>query len=153
MSGTRPRASYSEPPPAGREDEATTAVPTATDPVAVAVIAASPAFARRLEAVLGPRRVAPFTVSDQGTLGELGQAPSLVLVDCTDFAPVEASSLAVSLSSLPGTTVRVVWGSNLPYGRSLVEAMLQADVPHTPIDRQEGLEPLLDLIRARQRAL
>lgn len=150
-SGTRPRSRLPSVPPAAPRDDATTAVPTAKDPVSVAVVASSESFARRLGVVLGPRRVAPFSVASVDVLWGLDASPALVLVDCTDFAPIEADDLSRVLAALPPTTVRVVWGSNLPYGRSLLRALSRDEVPHTPIDRKEGIEPLLDLIRARQR--
>jgi len=142
----RPRAE-----PSPRERDATTAVPTAREPVSVVVLAAGNAFAHRLGTALGPRRVTARTTADPARLGERRPTPAIVVVDATDFAAVEPRAVASALRDLPGTTVRLVWGSELPYGRSVTAALFRAGVEHTTCDRNEGIDPLVDLVRSRHR--
>lgn len=132
-------------------EDTTTTIPTGPDPVVVAVVAASKSFASRLSIALGPRRVSPAAVRSLGDLTDMAVEPPIVLVDATDFPSIEPSALVESLASMPSTTLRVVWASELPYGRRLVGELERAAVPCTPLDRKEGIEPLLDMVRARQR--
>ena len=135
---------------ANREDDATTAIPTGRDPVLVAVVANGGALASRLAAALGADRVSPVTVRSIEALASLDKEPGVVVVDGTDFAAIEAPDLAEALGRLSPTTARVVWASDLPYGRRIAHALAQARMPHASIDRREGVEPLLDVVRSRK---
>ncbi len=137
--------------PFAREDEATTTIPTARDPVTVVVVAGSRSFASRLSVALGPRRVAPITVATVDDMARLSVEPAVVVVDSSDFAAIDPTGLARALGTLSATTLRTIWGSDLPYGRTLVAAMSRAGVSCTALDRREGIDPLLDMVRARQR--
>ncbi len=139
--------------PKGRDADATRAVPTHSAPVAVAVIAAHSGFADRLRAALGPRRVTPTSVSDPRQLPDVAPTPAIVILDGSDFTTIEPRTIAQLIGRLPGMVTTVVWASDLPYGRSVLAPLEQAGLTVVPLTRGEGIDPLLDLIRSRRRAL
>lgn len=145
--GRRP----SERPPAP-DGEATVAVPTDEHPVAVLVVSAGPWFGGRLAAALGPDRVGPVFASDevgvQAALAEHG--PAIVIVDATDFPAMDPESAAATLRGLPSTATAAVWGGELPYGRRVAFALQESGVDAMTFPRKNGIDPLLDLIRARR---
>lgn len=136
--------------PVGRD--ATTAVPTSTAAVPVTVVSSGSGFAERLVAALGPRRVSARAVGAIESLSALQETPAIVIVDATDFAPIEPADLSQALSTLPSTTAHVIWACDLPYGRRTVDAMHADNLANVALPRDEGVEPLLDLIRSRRRA-
>lgn len=120
-------------------------------PVFVVVIAGSGALAGRLQAALGP---AMMTAIPTTSMEQLHQhiavgAPQVVLIDAADFANIEPDTLALVLEQLPATTVRGIWGADLPYGVAIIRALAARGSPVTPLDRREGIAPLLDLVRSR----
>jgi hypothetical protein len=144
----KPAPAMLTPPP--DTGDRTRTVPTASKPVEVAVIAGGRAFADRLALVLGPRRVAPRQMADVRLLGSLKEAPAIVVVDATDFTASPPDAIARALLRMPVTTVRAIWAAELPYGRTLSEVLDRSAVPHITMHQSEGIEPLLDLIRARR---
>ncbi len=154
LEGSEPEIVISEmrsDPPASspKSRESTQAVPTHRSPVQVLVIAGGDAFERRLAASLGPRRVAPFSAGNLKNVRRHRTA-AIVLVDATDFARIEPVELADELAGLPDTTARVIWGADLPYGRGVLAAMQQIGVAVVSLNRLDGFDPLLDLIRSRR---
>ncbi len=139
----------STPPPRGREADATRAVPTTSTPVPVLVIAGSDAFERRLASALGPARIAPASASTVHDIKRFRNS-AIVLVDATNFPPIEPVDLADELAGLPETTAKVVWGADLPYGRGVVAAIEPIGTHVVSITRADGIDPLLDLIRSRR---
>lgn len=121
-------------------------------PVFVVVVSGTSEFASRLSAVLGPTLLTAIPASTMEQLEEHLSiaAPQIVLVDAADFASIEPERLGVVLGKLPATTVRAIWGVDLPYGASILRALVERGAPATPLDRREGIEPLLDLIRSRR---
>ncbi len=143
QSGSAPRKS--------REDDATRAVPTHKRPVKVRVIAGGPGFATRLRYVLGPTRIEVASSADPDALvREAPPAPSIIIVDATDFPPHGPDAIVRALDGLPPTTTRVLWASELPFGQRCREAFLEAAEEIVALTRAEGIEPLLDLIRSRK---
>jgi hypothetical protein len=103
--------------------------------------------------VLGDGVVAPFVVGAASSVRarlEGRGAPDVVLVDATDFPPVEPDELATALATGPSTLVRVLWGADLPYGRGVVAAATARGVALIALERAHGVEPLLDLVRSRR---
>jgi hypothetical protein len=137
----------------GRELAATLEVPRDKGAVTVLVIAGSDEFAARLEAALGPARVATRTATTLREVEALtapSRASSIVLVDAMEFPPVEPVALAGLLGGLPASTVRAIWGADLAYGSVVLSELIGRGLPATPLDRREGIEPLLDLVRSRR---
>lgn len=134
------------------DPDATMSIPLSTRPVTVLVVAGGALLERRLAASLGPQRVAPSSVSDEATLRRYAASRgiALVLVDATDFASIDPRVVATSLAALPPATARAVWGAELPYGRSVVRACEAAGATVIALERSEGFEPLVDLVRSRR---
>lgn len=132
-----------------RDADSTRSMPTLRRPVPVMVLGASDRFTERLDAVLGPKRVETLPCHDLDQLQRAvrRQEIALAVIDASDFAPIEPKELAKALSELRATTARVVWCATLPYGRALLKAL--ADQAVVSLESEEGIEPLLDLIRSR----
>lgn len=144
----------SEPPPPDlvRERDATQAVPTRRAAVPVLIVASGRGFATRLAAALGPGQMVVATASDFEGIARAKAPlpPAIVVVDAASFPPIDPVALTKALQSLPATTVRVVWCADLPYGRQLVAALGSANVPAVALAQQDGIDPLLDLVRSRR---
>lgn len=138
--------------PSRRELDVTREVFLDDRPVTVAVVSSSDEFAVRLQAALGGARVKAVPVPTLTKLGEVTYVatPAIVLVDAADFAAIEPEQLAGALEKLPETTVRAIWGADLPFGASVLRELVARSSPATPFDRREGIEPLLDLVRSRR---
>lgn len=140
--------------PGRTRGDATANIPLDDAPVLVVVVSTSPSLAMRLSAAMGPERVTPTTARTQAELdARLATfTPALVLIDAADFASIEPSGLAAACAKLPKTTIRIVWGADLPFGGAVLRALSAANASPTPVDRREGFDPLLDLVRSRRRS-
>ena len=120
--------------------------------VVVLVVGGRDALAARLEAALGPGRIATRTVTTQHELeGQLRASfPPIVLIDAMEFPSIEPVALAMLLERSPPGTIHAIWGADLAYGSMLLGELLARRVSATPLDRREGIEPLLDLVRSRR---
>ncbi len=135
----------------GREEDATVALPKDKRPVKVRVLSAGTGFATRLRYVLGPDRAeVEQTTHPDALLTEPAPGPAIVIIDATDFPPQDAEAIVQSFASLPASTTRVLWASELPFGQRCREAFLAASSPVLAFARAEGIEPLLDVIRSRR---
>ncbi|MDQ3035159.1 MAG: hypothetical protein M3Y87_22325, partial [Myxococcota bacterium] len=74
----------------------------------------------------------------------------VVIVDATDVPAITDDDLLAALAATSPSTVRVVWGSELPYGRRVVELVSRSERPCTGLRLSEGMEPILDLVLARR---
>lgn len=141
------------PGPKPRESrEATVEFKQQRSAVAVMVIASGLQLEQRLAQALGPVRVAPFTVGilERFEREANHRQPPVVILDATDFPPIDAEDVAAAMSELPPTTVKAIWGIDLPYGRSVADAMRAMGSVPTFFDRAEGLDAMIDLIRSRR---
>jgi hypothetical protein len=137
----------------GRDRDATALVPTVREAVTVMVIAGTQGLSTRLVALLGSSRVAPFVAGTPARVREPlegRQSPAMLLVDATDFPPIAAEQLARLVVLGPPTMTRAVWGSDLPYGRSLMAALPDGGPVVQGIERAHGVSLLVDLVRARR---
>jgi hypothetical protein len=75
--------------------------------------------------------------------------PAIVLVDASDFPSIEPTDLAAAMGKA-GEAVRAIWGADLPYGQGVLAAAQRLGIPTTPLDRREGIAPLMDLVRSRR---
>ncbi len=135
-----------------REFEITREVVIDSFPVFVIVIAGTGTLAARLQAALGSNTMTAIPTASLEQLHEhIALAPpQVVLIDAADFANIEPDPLALVLEQLPATTVRGIWGADLPYGAAILRALGARGSPATPLDRREGIAPLLDLVRSRR---
>jgi hypothetical protein len=132
-----------------KDADATRALPTLREPVPVVLIAAGRQFADKLAVALGPKRILALPCHDLDSLQRLihREEVALAVIDASDFAAIEPATLARTLAGLRATTARVVWAGSLPYGRALLEQL--SDQAPVSLEADEGIEPLLDLIRSR----
>jgi hypothetical protein len=121
-------------------------------PVLVSVVSASESFAHALVGALGSECVMPLHSSTLAQFEDVARTavPKIVLIDGGEFAEIEPDALAQALSLLPASTVRAIWGADLPYGSAMVHALAARKAAATPFDRTEGIAPLLDMIRSRR---
>ncbi|UJR80068.1 hypothetical protein [Sandaracinus amylolyticus] len=122
-------------------------------PVPVVVLGASDAFAERLTACLGEDRVYAVPVVDEAAFRKavFAYSPLIVLIDATSPAAVEPRALTAMLRGVPLSAMPVVWGSESGWGRAVLPGLEDAGVPLVTLRREEGIEPLLDLVLARFR--
>lgn len=134
-----------------RELEITLQITRGKGAVAVLVFSGSDDLAARLEVALGPDRVAARTCTSRAEIESLlrGNVPPILLVDAVEFPPVEPVELAELLAGAPRGTVRAIWGADLGYGGVVLGELVDRHVPAMPLDRREGIDPLLDLVRSR----
>ncbi len=139
------------PPGFSAESETTEELPMLTPLLHVAVFAASAALARRLATTFGGRRVACAPVLALSEVERLAQSPNahMLIIDATDLTEASPESLAEILGRLERRVLRVLWGSDLPFGRRVKQHLPSLDDQLIQLRRGDGIEPLLDLIRAR----
>lgn len=136
----------------GRELDITRELVLDARPVVVFVVSSAATFAMQLQASLGAARITAVPVPSLDVLTRQAQlgVPHVVLIDAAEFAPIEPDQLAAALEQLSATTVRAIWGADLPFGGAVLRALVARRAPATPFDRREGIDPLLDLIRSRR---
>ena len=136
-----------------RREDSTSSFTTAHEVVSVMVVAASLGFAQRINVAFGTGRVAPWVVSTELELadGLEGTPPPIVIVDASDIPAIPQRALMQKLTALPSTTACVVWGRELPYGRSLTQAAEASGRAWITLEKKEGIAPLLDLVRSRRK--
>jgi hypothetical protein len=138
--------------PTSRSDMGSTLeLPIGGGPVKVLVVSRSSGLAVRLRAVLGgfTTQIANAATPSAAREKAAGLVPDLVIVDAAE--PIdEIDALLDVLVDLGGTTTRVLWGEEQPAGARLKRAAANRKTPLTTVDRREGVETLLDLIRSRQ---
>jgi len=134
------------------ENDTMTAQMTAMEqPVIVLVVAGYREFAQRLTAAIGMERVHTITVGDVNELrhSAFSTSPQIVVVDAAQPAAVAAPDLARALKALPDATISFVWGEETRYGKELRLRLEQLEARSLFLAREEGIEPLLDLVLSR----
>lgn len=130
-------------------ERSTRGLPTRTGPVPVLVLAGTRSFAARLRLAVGAGRVAPTQVRDlEGLRGALAAAAALVIVDATDIPPVDPDTVVRALAEVGSGCVPVVYGSDLPFGRRVAQALASRRVRAVTIAQRDGIEPIIDLVRS-----
>ncbi len=138
--------------PAAPVSEVTRELPIETAQVFVFVLSSSEALGREIEDALGSDRVMALTYEEPERLEKAlaFRPPSIVIIDGASFPMIEPSRLPQLLASLPETTVRAIWGIDTPFGSAALSELAHQRGSFTPLDRREGIAPVLDLIRARR---
>ncbi|NOY91191.1 MAG: hypothetical protein GXP55_08260 [Deltaproteobacteria bacterium] len=121
--------------------------------VRVAVVSATSGMDRRLLAAMG-ELVMPMGVRRVSRLAVVATDlhPQIVLIDGADPPPDRAADLLGPLRLLSDEALVVVFGSGEPWAQQAVqtvEAMGVGAPKLVELDRREGVDPLLDLIRSR----
>lgn len=134
-----------------RHDEQTQSISLSDKTLPVFILTASRELVDRLHAALGPQIMSPVIVTDSDMLRtRLSQiAPAFVLVDASDFPAIEPEDLVAQINALKSGVIKALWGSDLPYGQSVMDVAQKRGCGITTFDRREGIEPLIDVIRSR----
>lgn len=124
-----------------------------TGPVQLVVCAAGPRLAKHLMAAVGPTRVTTATVRNayETKIVVDGMEPEIFVFDGANLPDDEPAALATAVKSASSNMWIVVWSTDMPEERALLAAFEQQNVPATSFDREEGIGPLIDLIRSRGR--
>lgn len=132
----------------------TVEVPAGAGPVRVLVMGRGTSLAVRLRASLGGDRVAVGAATALPAAEHLiaNLNPELVVVDAADPIQSPVEEVAALLARLPPPCIRLVWGREQAWADRMAEALEAANSSFTPVDRREGVDPLLDLIRSRPRS-
>lgn len=132
------------------DDDKTKALPLSTHAVPVTIVSETNGLANRLRAALGPALISVESTSSAAEAVGQSPEPAIVVVDASDFPPATVDSVAGALRHLPDTTACVVYSAELPFGQRALKALMFAGRDAVAITRADGVEPLLDLIRARR---
>jgi hypothetical protein len=137
------------PPPTRRSADETGRFERREGPTRVLVLAPTARLARMLKAVLGPTIITmsvPNLTSFKDVVRRL--APSIFLIDLTSKMSVQHAKVKRALRQLPEQALVVIWDEGTPEGDALATALSGTGHPVAWVDRREGVEPLLDHIRA-----
>lgn len=139
--------------PSTERDDATTPVVRLHGPVPVSILARGDGFARRLVIALGEDRVDVHAHADPERWHS-ASPPQIVILDASDF-PVEVTPAAIArwAGTLPPSTALVLWAPDLPYAKNFRREIESAPHEWVTIDPNEGIAPVLDLIRSRRRSM
>lgn len=135
------------------ETHSTLEIMRGTGPVQLVVCAASPRLANHLSAAVGASRVITATVRDayETRIVVEGMEPEIFLFDGANLPPDSPNVLAAAVKNASANMWIVVWSADMPEERALLAALNQLGVSVTSFDREEGVGPLIDLIRSRGR--
>lgn len=135
------------------ETHSTLEIMRGTGPVQLVVCAASPRLANHLSASVGASRVITATVRDayETKLVVEGMEPEIFLFDGANLPLDTPEALAAAVKNASPNMWIVVWSADMPEERALLAALNQHSVSVTSFDREEGVGPLVDLIRSRGR--
>jgi len=141
----------SRPPPPSSAADTTRALNPMQEAVRVVVVSSTPAFAGTLELSFGSHELDVSSVSDVETLRfAVRDRVHLLVVDGAEPLRVEPTRLAGDLDGLAADTWLTIWGADLPYGAELAHALEAGGVEHVPLRADEGIGPLVDLVRSRR---
>ncbi len=122
--------------------------PTTKGPTRTLVVAAGSRLARLLKVALD-NQIVPMVLNDPRRLSAFVHdfAPMLLLVDMTDparFLP----SLPELAKALDPEVIAVIWDEGTEAGKALTEGFQAVGRRWVWVNRHEGVEPLIDLVRA-----
>lgn len=119
------------------EEPTTRSMPQVKGAVALRVLSGTPTLALVVVSTLGAERV-------RGV--DAGENAAVLLVDATDPPSVSDEAVVAEARRAPLT---VVWGTDADDGARLLAALRAAGVEPLGLDSEEGVGPLLDLLRSR----
>jgi hypothetical protein len=136
--------------PTWRDEVSTKAIRSIAGPVPVLVIAMTGAFAIRLRAVLGEDVIDVESRGDREAVERaLDSGPALAVVDALDVTAVPVDALADAIVHATKTKT-IVWGSDLPYGRRVMDACDVRGFELSGVARDDGVGAILDLVISRR---
>ncbi len=118
----------------------------------VIVLSSSEELARALDARFEPGAVTVVAYDDVEGPRRAAKlrAAAMVLIDGASFPRIELADIPDALALFAPETLRAVWATDAPYGASVVSILAARHVSFTPLDRREGITPIVDLVRARR---
>jgi hypothetical protein len=136
--------------PRWRDEVSTKAMRAITGPVPVLIVAGTGALAIRLRAVLGDDVIEVEARGDAaGVQRGLGAGPALAIVDALDVTPIAIDTLADAIVHATATKT-IVWGSELAYGRRMIDAADVRGVDLSGVALADGFGAILDLVISRR---
>lgn len=136
----------------GRAAQNTVEVSLPRGPSRVAIISGNRALERGLRAAFAGENVGVQTSKNLVNLENYRNQfkPEVIIVDAVD--PIcDHDGLAHALgSSQRNKPICVVWGCEQPWGVRMTQVLENHNLAFVPMDRKEGVYPLMDLIRSRQ---
>lgn len=134
--------------PQRRSQAPTGRYPTTKGPTRTLVVAAGGRLARLLKVALG-NQIVPMVLNDPRRLAAFVDdfAPMLLIVDVTDPARFLPSLPELS-SSLDPEVIAVIWDEGTETGKALTEGFEAAGRRWVWVNRHEGADPIIDLVRA-----
>lgn len=148
--GPTPRPS-SRPPPPSSATSTWALRPIRPGPVPVLVFSANPSLGHVLELAIGKNDIAPTMSRDAAGLAAAATgAVEVVLLDAVEPQLVEPIVVARALEGVPKRVWLTVWGAEGPFGRDLAQILVACGLQCVPLLSTEGLEPFVDLVRARR---
>jgi len=137
-----------------RDVATTLQLPRGTGPVRVMVLSRNTILSLRLRAALGPDVVGVAAVCELGkartAIERMG--PEVLILDGVEPMVDDPAALSEVIALVPSPATRAIWGGELRWAAAAVAAFAADQQEVTPVDRREGVEPLLDLIRSRLRS-
>lgn len=131
-------------------DDATARFATEIIPVRAVVVASGRRVVRALSS-LGEESVIPVPArSIEQLRGAMHPPPPFVLVDASDFPAIAPDEIFEVTARLPAYTTRVLFGSELPFGRTFAQSIALHGRIWVTLQLRNGMGPLLDLVRARR---
>lgn len=129
-----------------------TTVGRRTGPVRLIVIARSARLAERLRLSVGADDVAVGVAPDPQAGGRLAFEidASLVIIDGTDVPAGGADEFVDGLGGLPDDVLLLLWTEGGPDADKLQAGLEFCSLRVAILDRREGVQPLIDMIRAQR---
>ncbi|MBW2463996.1 MAG: hypothetical protein JRH11_20275 [Deltaproteobacteria bacterium] len=123
-----------------------------TGPVRVLVLSKSSGVAIRLRASLGGLQINVANAATPKEAAALTEDLDPVVVIIDALAPVGGVDEVLDyVQTLPATTTTLLWGEEQPIGRQIELRAVERGVNLTTVERSEGVQPVLDVIRSRHR--
>ncbi|MEM1417841.1 MAG: hypothetical protein AAGH15_23280 [Myxococcota bacterium] len=124
---------------------------THVGPARVLLVAGTGRLARSLKAALR-EQVVPLVCGALERLDTFAHdfRPNLVIVDATDPPPGPTGTYAASFGSLHKDVLTLIWDDDGDFGETLQETLSAAGRRVSRFAREDGVDPLLDLVRAMQ---
>lgn len=122
-------------------------------PLLALMVSRATGLAVRLRTALGGERFGAAVADDVAKIGPMAEfaRPGVVIIDAPEPLRTDAASLAAPLAAIAGRPPIVAWGSarEFPWLTSLATELGTRGSQLVTIDRADGIEPLLDLLRSR----
>ncbi|MEM9195818.1 MAG: hypothetical protein AAGF12_42020 [Myxococcota bacterium] len=132
-----------------QEERTTEQLPKVPGPTRIIVLSQAAGFEQQLVKRYGPHRVVVLTMDTPPLLRSLSPPHDILLIDGAMPPDIEAPSLANWIRRIPAVIPRIVWGSDLSYGKRVLSSLRAMGQEYSAFSVLDGLSPLFDLIHSR----